>query len=97
MSIRGAKSNIASLINTMRVDFLIEEKPLPADVVNYNWGFRQNEFFDIGDKRRGRPACPFGKERSEKKSSSLEHRKGCKCFLGNLDRVEGWAENMGEN
>ncbi|CAG8472874.1 2992_t:CDS:2 [Ambispora gerdemannii] len=51
--------------------------------------FRPKEEDDIGDKRRGRPACPFGEERAEKKSSNLEHRKGCKCFLGNLKRVPG--------
>ncbi|CAG8611832.1 7369_t:CDS:2, partial [Ambispora leptoticha] len=36
LSIRGAKDNIANLINRMRVDFLIPEKTLPSDVVNYN-------------------------------------------------------------
>ena len=96
MSIRGAKDNIASLINTMRVNFLVPEKTLTYDIIDYDWGFKPKEELDVGDKRRGRLPCPHGEEKKQKGTSNKLHRRGCKCFVNNLDRVPGWIDNMGD-
>lgn len=89
MSIRGAKDNIImSLIPTLTSEFLRPRRALPDewDIVNYDWGFKQKEDLDRGDARRGRPACPYALDETRQ----AEHREGCKCFVNNLHRVEGW-------
>lgn len=94
MSIRGAKDNIIiSLIPTLISEFLKPKKPLPADIVNHDWGFKQKEDLDRGDARRGRPACPYALDETRQAT----HRVNCKCFVNNLDRVLGWRENMEAN
>jgi len=95
MSIRGAKDNIIlSLIPTLISQFLRPKQPLPnkEEIIDYDWNFKQKEDLDRGDVRRNRPACPYALDDTRQ----AQHRIGCKCFINNLHRVVGWAENMQE-
>lgn len=97
LSIRGAKDNITTLFRNMRTQFFMKQKPLlsASEWVNYDFKFEPKEEFDLGNKSRGRPPCPWGEEKNRTGTSDKEHRRGCKCFVNNLDRVPGWKENMG--
>lgn len=86
-----AKDNIIlSLIPTLIANFLEPEKALlrENEIMDYDWDFVSKEELDKGDKDRNRPPCPYASDKSK------EHRKGCECFINNLDQVPGWKENM---
>ncbi|CAJ0747188.1 1477_t:CDS:1 [Entrophospora sp. SA101] len=90
-SIRGAKDNITTLFRTMRTQFFMKQKALldANGWANYNWKFDPKEEFDLGNKSRNRPPCPYGEEKDRTGISNKEHRTGCKCFVNNLHRVPG--------
>ncbi|MDR1670345.1 MAG: AAA family ATPase [Spiroplasmataceae bacterium] len=90
-SIRGAKDNIIlSLIPTLIADFLKSKQTLPTDLINYDWKFVVKEELDKGDPDRKRAACPYALD----KNRTAQHRTNCECFMANLAKVPGWAENM---
>ena len=85
-SIRGAKDNIEnSLVPTLKADFLVPERGLPTNLVDYDWRFISKEELDKGDPDRRRLACPYALDETRR----AEHRENCVCFRGNLGKVEG--------
>lgn len=82
-SIRGAKNNVLlKLIPTLVSDFLVPERPLPTDPVNYNWKFLQREGKD--------EHCPYAQDVRN------NHKANCMCFVRNLNLAPGWREEMGD-
>ncbi|MCE8163404.1 MAG: AAA family ATPase [Candidatus Moeniiplasma glomeromycotorum] len=104
-SVRGMGKNIYDcFIPTLKAEFLMFDKNLPIDVVNYNWNFvsrEDTEEIDKGDKDRRREPCPYSQDKkmphrkvSDKVKEGYVAQK-CVCFVNNLDKVPGWVENMG--
>lgn len=72
-----------SLVPVLKSEFLVPERELPGNLVEYDWQFLAKEEIDKGDKDRGRAACPYSVSREN------EHRESCVCFRGNLGKVLG--------